>query len=111
MKELHIIDELKRLSRRIEEIRKVLDLLFKDREILEDLLTRMSAVENALKLQRATTTESTKDLRADVAEMKDMVETKVDQVSETMDNKTVIVKTAQPNMIQKIVDRLKGGEL
>lgn len=105
-----ITDELKRLSRRIEEIGKTIDLLFADREILEDVLSRMTAVENAMHLQRSTATENAKNIKADISEVKDAVEAKVGEVAETMDSKTVIVRAPKQSVIQTIIGKLKGGD-
>jgi hypothetical protein len=108
MTDSNIADELKRLSRRIDEQRKNLDLLMADRNILEDILTRMTAVENAMHLQRSTATENAKDIKADIVEVRDAVEAKVGEVSESMDDKTVILKSSNQNVIQKIFDKVSG---
>ena len=106
MKDNTISDELKRLSRRIEDIAKTVDLLFSDREILEDLLTRMTAVESAIHLQRSTATTNAKNIHEDINEVKDVVEAKVGEVAESMDDKTVIVKSPKESVIQKILHRV-----
>lgn len=102
-----ITDELKRLSRRIDGQGKDISLLMADRNILEDILTRMTALENAMHLQRATATENTKATKAAISEVSAVVEAKVDQVSEQMDNKTIIVKSPRESVIQKIFKRIK----
>ena len=108
MTEINTADELKRLSRRIDEMQKTLDLLFADREIFEDILTRMSAVENAMHLQRATATENAKDIKADIKEVADVVESKVDEVNQSMDDKTVVLKGKNQTIVEKIIDKVKG---
>lgn len=104
-----VSDELKRLSRRIEEIGKTLDLLYQDREILEDVLSRMGAVETAIHLQRSNATENAKDIKENIDEVKDVVEAKVGEVSENLNDKTVIVKSPKQSIIEKIMGKL-GGE-
>lgn len=104
-----ISDELKRLSRRIEEIGKTLDLLYQDREILEDVLSRMTAVETAIHLQRSNATENAKDIKENIDDVKNVVEAKVGEVSESMDDKTLIVKSPKESVIQKIINKI-GGE-
>jgi len=108
MTEPHIADELKRLSRRIEEIGKTTNLLFQDRELLEDILSRLLAVESAINLQRATQTENAKNTKADINEVKDIVDAKIDEVNETIDNKTVIVKSPKESILQKIINKVGG---
>ncbi len=110
MTETHITDELKRLSRRIEEIGKTADLLFNDREILEDILHRLGAVESALNLNRSTATENARNTKADINEVKEIVEAKVDEVNQTIDEKTLIVKSPQQSVVQKIINKLGGGK-
>ena len=103
-----VSDELKRLSRRIEEIGKTTDLLFNDRELLEDILARLSAVESAIHLSRSTQTENAKNTKADINEVKDIVEAKVDEVNETIDSQTVIVKSPKESVLQKIINKVGG---
>ena len=106
-----ITNELKRLSRRIEDIAKTQDLLFKDREILEDILTRLTSLENAMDTQRSTQTENAKNIKADISDVKDAVEAKVDEVTDTMDDKTVILKSPKQGVFEKIISRIRlGGE-
>lgn len=108
MNNTEILNEIKKLSRRIEEQKKTLDLLFKDREILEDVLSRLTAVEAAINTSRATATETAKDLRADTKEIKAAVESKVEEVKEVMDDKTIMVKSPQQTIIQKIIKKIGG---
>lgn len=105
---VQITEELKRLSRRIESIAITQDKLFSDREILEDILSRLSSVETALKLNRASQTENAKDIRAGISGVKDAVENKIDEVSETIEDKTVIVKGSTDNVVQKIINKIVG---
>ena len=109
MKDKNVTDELKRLSRRIDEQGKILDLLFADREIFEDILSRMTAVETAIHLQRSNATENAKDIKSNIDEVKDVVEAKVGEVSENIDNNTVVIKSAKESIIQKLKRKL-GGE-
>jgi len=110
MEDTDVANELKRLSRRIDDVSKTTDSLMTDRNILEDILTRLTAVENALHLQRATATENAKNLKADISEVGAVVEAKVDAVTENIDKHTVIVKSPQESVIQKILHRVGGGK-
>jgi len=105
-----IINELKRLSRRVDDVSKTTDSLMEDRNILEDILTRLTALENAMHLQRATATENAKNLKADISEVSAVVEAKVDSVTENMDSHTVIVKSPKESVLQKIIHRVGGGK-
>lgn len=98
-----IPDELKRLSRRVEEVSKTTELLYKDRDILEDILLRLSGLEQALHLNREHQTDVAKDMTANIKRVEFAVEDKVDEVKDTITEKTVVVKT---NSIP-IFDKLK----
>ena len=63
MNNTEITNEMKRLSRRIDEQGKVLDLLMNDREILEDILTSLTAMKDAIHLQRSNQTEMVKNIK------------------------------------------------
>ena len=108
MTDTMVADELKRLSRRIDSQEKTIDLIYKDRDLLEDIQVSIRAVEQALHLQRANATENVKTIKADISDVQEAVEAKIDQVNVATDEKTVIVKSAQENVIQKVVNKLKG---
>ena len=101
-----LVDEMKRISRRLDEQGKTLDLLFKDREILEDILTRLSAVENALHLQRSAQTEMAKNIKADIGDVQEVIEAKMDEKALEIDEKTVIVKSPRDSVIKKILSKI-----
>lgn len=103
-----IVDELKRLSRRINEQGKTIDLIMQDRNILEDILHRLGAVESALNMSRSTATENAKNAKEDISEIKDIVDAKVDEISQTIDGKTLIVKSPKESVLQKIINRVGG---
>jgi division protein CdvB (Snf7/Vps24/ESCRT-III family) len=103
-----ITNELKRLSRRIEEIGRVVDLVSADRDILEDVLTRLTAVENAMHLSRSVATDNVKQIKEDINGVKDIVEAKVDQVNENFNERTVVVKAAKMSVVQRILLLLQG---
>ena len=108
MTDENISVELKRLSRRIEELQKTMDLLHADREIFEDILSRMTAIESAIHLQRSTATETAKDIKSNINDVKDAVDAKVDEVNEFIDDQTVVVKSQRKNVIDKIIDMTRG---
>ncbi len=100
-------EELKKIVRRLDSLQKTTDLLFQDRNILEDILSRLSAVEQALHLNKEHQTEMQKDMKADVKDVKFAVQDKIDEVKETMTEKTVIVNAKNQNLFQKLLDKIK----
>lgn len=103
-----LVDEFKRLSRRIDEQGKTIDLVCKDRDILEDILHRLGVIESVLNIQGSTIKENAKNAKADMIEVKDIVEAKVDEVNQTIDEKTLIVKSLKESVLQKIVNTVTG---
>jgi hypothetical protein len=108
MTDTGISDELKRVSRRLDQQQKTLDLLFHDRDIFEDMQIRLTAIENAMHLQRATATENAKNTKADIKEVVSMVEAKVDEVNESIDKQTVVVKSPKESVIERIINKVTG---
>lgn len=88
---LKIEDELKKLSRRMDAMQKSLDLWSGDRNILEDMMSRMISLEQALHMNREKQGEVQKDLKADIHDLQGSVEDKVDGVQKSLDNKEIIV--------------------
>ena len=107
--QLNVADELKRLSRRIEDLDKTVSRISADREILEDVLGRLLRVEEAIHLQRSTSTETAKNIKEDIQEVRDVVEAKVGEVSQNIDDKTVVVKSEKQSVVQNILHKI-GGE-
>ena len=104
-----IQDELAKVSRRIDTMQTSMDILNKDRNILEDILSRLSAVEHALHLNKDHQTEMQKDIKQEIREAGAIVENTVHDMSNKIDNSTMIVKTANGNILTKIMKKL-GGE-
>lgn len=108
MDNTEIVEELKRVSRRLDDLEKSQTRLNSDREIFEDILTSLSAIEYAIHLSRSTQTENAKNTKADIKEVKEAVEAKVEEVNENIENKTVIVKSADKTILQTIIDKVGG---
>lgn len=76
-----VMDELKKLTRRTDSIEKTVNLTHKDRDILENISIRMGTLADEVKhladrvvrLEKNTTADS-KDVLAEVQEIKDLVE-------------------------------------
>lgn len=105
-----IQDELKRLVRRVDTLQKSVDIQIADRNILEDILARLSAVEQALHMNKDHQTEMQKDLKADVKDVQAAVEDKVNEVKNTIGEKTIVVKSKSDSMFAKLRKMLGGGE-
>lgn len=109
-----IQDELKKLVRRVDTLQKSVDVQVADRNILEDILARLSAVEQALRINRDHQTEMQKDTKADILDVKhaveDKIENKIDEVRLGIEDKTILVKSTTDNIFTKIKKMVKGGE-
>ena len=102
--------QLKELKRRMDSIQTTLDLLYQDRNMLEDIVTRVSQVEQALNLNKQHQTEIQKDLKADIKQSQFSTEDKMDEMKQVIDEKTLIVKSAGEGVIQKIINKVKGDK-
>lgn len=102
-------DEVKKVVRRQDEISKQVDLLFKDREILEDMQGSIKHLQEII-LQNQTHQDNTKkDLKADIKGVQFAVEDKVDEVRLGIEEKTVLVNNVTESVISKIKKKLVGG--
>ena len=105
--EVNIVDELKRLSRRMEDLDKTVSKMSADREMFEDILSRLVKVETAIGLQRSTLTETAKNIKADIKEVSNVVEAKVDEGIQNIDEKTVVVKSSKQSILDKIFKKAR----
>ena len=110
-----IEDELKKVVRRQDTLQKSVDVQVADRNILEDILTRLSAVEEALHLNKDHQAEMQKDTKADILDVKyaveDKIENKINEVRVGIEEKTIIVRSTKESIFAKIKKMLKGGEM
>ena|SRR5258706_12652642 len=90
-KTITVEDELKKLSRRIEEVSKTVELGYRDRDIFEDILSRLGTIEQALHLNLAHQTEVAKDMTANVKKIEFAVEDKVAEVKDIVNNKEILM--------------------
>lgn len=102
--------ELQRISRRMDAFQAAQDLWVGDRNLLEDILLRLEAVEHALHMNRENQTETQKTLKADIHDLQGVVEDKVNGVQKTLNNKEmVIVPKDKIGIIKKLLKQIKGG--
>ena len=90
-------DQLANITRRLDSLQKTLDLLYQDRNMLEDIVSRVKMVENALHLNKEHQTEVQQDIKHEVASVKDAIT-----------EKTVIVKTEDMNIFRQLWQNIKG---
>ena len=77
MGNLEIQDELGNITRRLSSVEKRLDLLNADREILEDLVARLTALEEQTRLSRQNDETIRKDLKEEIQMAGDRIENTV----------------------------------
>mgnify|MGYP001563020866 CR=1 FL=1 len=80
-----INNELKKLTRRVDSVQHSVDLNMKDRDILEDLLGRMTSVEAVLEANRKHQDLKTQDIKADIQDVHDKVEQTASETQETVE--------------------------
>lgn len=99
-------DELKKVVRRVDQIQKSVDILYQDREILEDMQGSIQALKEVLLHNRQHMDTAVKDVKAEVIEQGAKVEDKVNQMKDSVqDNLTGLVQ----NIEQKSVVVVKEG--
>ena len=97
-----IKDELAKLVRRVDSVQKSVDILNADRNILEDIVTRLSAVEQALHLNKDHQDEMNKNIKQEIREAGAIVENTVHEIKNTIGEKTVIVKSKTDSIFAKL---------
>ena len=96
------IDIEKKILRELSDIKQYQELIYKEREILEDILGRLSIVAEALSLNKQHQDNIAKDIKSDIGDVQSITEAKVDEAIQVMDSKTVVVKTNNHNIFQNI---------
>ncbi len=90
-------DELANIKRRLESLQKTLDLLYQDRNMMEDIVSRLQMVENALHLNKEHQTEVQQDIKQEINSVKDSI-----------GEKTVILKGTSRNYLSELWEGIKG---
>lgn len=78
-------EELKKLIRRVDTLQKSVDLMYADRNILEDILAKQRVFDETLKLHREHLTLDKRDLKADIRDARNSVENKVDDIKDAVE--------------------------
>lgn len=79
-------DEFKKLIRRVDGLQKSVDLLYQDREILEDMQGSIKALQEVLLYNRQHIDNAVKEVKAEVIEQGLKVEDKVEKVKTTVED-------------------------
>ena len=105
----NLSDEIKKVVRRQDELQKSVDLLFADREILEDLQGSIKHLQEIILANQVHQDNTKKDLKADVKE----VGLKVEETQAIVEDATTSIKETvagdvekKNNLIQKLRDKL-----
>lgn len=105
----NVVNELKKVNRRLETLQSSADLIYKDRELLEDIQASGQALKQIILLNQEHQDNNAQHVKADIKDVGVKVENKVDEVKNTMNEKTIIVKTTKENVFTKL-RKLIGGE-
>ena len=100
-------DFQKKVLRELSDIKQYLELVYKEREILEDILGRLALIEEKQYLNKQHQDNIAKNMKSDMNDVQSIVEAKVDETIQVMDSKTVVVKTNNHNIFQSIKDLFK----
>ena len=94
-----------KLSRRIEDLSKDVTRMNQDRELLENIETRLKALELAVALHSSRLTEMAKNTKEDIGEVRDAVSGEVGKVAEQISDKTIIIprKISTGDKIKKML--------
>lgn len=105
-------DEVGKVVRRQDEIQKTVDLLFTDRQILEDVQGSIKHLQEIILQNQEHQDNTKKDLKADVKDIKISMENKVEAVQAIVENAATEIKATvenKDNFIEKLKNKLKGG--
>ncbi len=110
----HLIDEEKKTKRAVDTVQKSTDLVYQDRQILEDVVGGIGSLRDILLKNREHQETVRRDLKADVSGVTDKVEeVKKDVVEIVVDVSQNVKEVISPqNFFQRLFrQKKKGGEL
>lgn len=84
-------DKLDKIIRRQDSLQNTMDLLYKDRELLEDIHTRLGMLTEALVSNKKHQTQVDENIKQEVASVKVVIE-----------DKTVIIKASEKSILERI---------
>lgn len=92
-------DTVKQLVRRVNSIQKTLDLINDDRNLLEEIIEKLTSLKDSFHSTRDHIDKRTKDIKSDVAEFSHKVEDSVDKLSDSIEEKATVVDTLPPQIV------------
>ena len=85
-----ISESINKLSRKIDGIEKYLELIYKERELLDELLASNSMIKEFILSSRQHQENLTRDVKLEVQEVQSKVEDKVDEIGQQLEKKKII---------------------
>ncbi len=104
-------DEIKKVVRRQDEMQRSLDLLFSDRQILEDVQGNLKHLQEIILANQQHQDQNKNDLKQEIREGNAITENKVHDIVNKIDSNTVIIKSKSIGIIDKLKKLFKGGEI
>jgi len=104
----NIEGSINRLTRRLDELQKTVDLLFEDRKILEEVLGSIAHLKEIVHTSQSHQDNLTKDVKAEIKDVQFAVEDKVEEVKQTIDKKKII-KISGKSILSKLLFWKEGG--
>ena len=102
-------EEQEKTNRRLESMQRTVDLLFADREIFENVLSRLTAIEEKLGLTSQHDETIRKDIKSEIQMSGDRlqakVETKIDEIKSMVAKKKTMRPPSEKNWWERFVDR------
>ena len=108
---LRINEKITNIERRLDSIEKYSELIYKDRELIVEIQGSVAHLKSMMVANQEHQDNNVKSTKAEIGGVQDIVEAKIDQVHETLDNKTMVIKSPSRNIFEKVKSFLKkGGE-
>ena len=108
---LRINEKITDIERRLNSVEKYSELIYKDRELLVEIQGSVAHLKSMLVSNQEHQDNTAKDIKADIDDVQQIVESKVDETIQTIDEKTVVVKTPNHNIFKNILNLFKKKEV
>ena len=111
---LRINEKITDIERRLNSVEKYSELIYKDRELLVEIQGSVAHLKSMILANQGHQDNVSKDIKADIGDVQAKVVDKVDQVSDKINDKTVVIKTAEENrgnVLAKIKNMFKKKEV
>lgn len=101
-------DEMKKITRRQDDLQKELSILTDERKILEDIQASIQYLKQIIVDNQQHQDNTKRDLRADVKESQFAMEDKVDEIKKMVDSQTIVVKSTKDSIFKKVRNMING---